>query len=129
MDMNFPHADVGELPLDKPSPKPACDVRTLLSHAMATQINSPTYKQMMQRDQNGPGQPVDANAALRDMIRYFSGRGGRAPIGSFHPVATPVAGCVCARQKYEDAVYQTASTIGKDALVKSGNTLASKENY
>ncbi len=129
MDMNFPHADVDGLPLRQPSPKQARDVRTLFSHAMATQINSPTYKQMMLRDQNGPGQPVDAHTALRDMIRYFSGQGGRAPTGSFHPVAAAMAGSADVRRKYEDAIYQTVSAIGKDARVNPSNARASNENY
>lgn len=129
MDMNFPHADIGEWQLDKPAQEQVHNMRTLLSHAMAKQISSPTYKQMMLRQREAKGQPVGNDAIISNMIRYFSGNKAATPNGSFHPAtAAFLAECFDTEEKGKNHIYQTVSAIGKSARANAGVATASNEN-
>ena len=123
MDMNFPHADLGEK-----QDKATQDIRVLLSNAMSSQVVSPTYRAMMQQLERGSIQPLSKAAKLQERIQFFSGRSKNMPQGAFLPADLNINEyCAEVEQFDEDSIYQTASTNSKDQSVSNEDTTKMSE--
>jgi len=118
MDMNFPHADLGQT-----QDKAAYNIHVLLSNAMASQVVSPTYKAMMRQAELGSQQAFTKADKLQERIQFFSGRSKTLPQGAFLPADLKVNEyCAEAEQIGEDSIYQTASMNSKDQPVSRDDT-------
>jgi len=114
MDMNFPHADLGDL-----SEGSIANAHALLASAMARQVASPTFQLIA-------NEAADRDAAtaktddVSERIHFFAGSCDVPPRGAFL--------CADAGHSREDKVYQITSAIGKAPAANPDGATANPEN-
>lgn len=114
MDMNFPHADLGDLREDS-----IANAHALLASAMARQVAGPTFQLIANVTADRKNRIAPRNG-ITERIHFFAGICPVPPHGAFL--------CADTEQSDEDEVYQTISAIGKAPVANPDGATAELEN-